>query len=141
MSEIFPYELRYWYPHMMPADVKLWERFIAKFPNAYDSVEYDVKVGSAPEFDTIVSPETKGDDINLYRRKIDVVGFRGASIDIIELKPRAGTGAIGQIVGYAKLYTREFNPPEPVNRLIITDQLLPDMEFLASSAGVRLVVV
>ena len=141
MPESFPFELRHWYPHMMPYDVAIWERFIKQFPDAYDFAQYDVKVGSAPEHSTIVSPETGGDSINLYKKKIDVVGLKAEQIDIIELKPNAGPSALGQLRGYGVLYVKEFNPPTTPKLVLITDRLMPDMDLLASSMGVQIVVV
>ena len=141
MVEVFPFEKRNWYPHMMPADVAIWERFIEKKPNAYDNVSYDVKVGSAPEFDTTVNAESGGKAEDLYKKKIDVVGYKGAEIDIIELKPRAGQSALGQVKGYGQLYIRDYSPPEQPNLVLITDVLLPDMDFLAEAENIRLIVV
>lgn len=141
MPETFPFEKRYKYPHMMPYDVAIWERFIEQFPDAYDFVSYDVKVGSAPEHDTIVNPDTGGDAINLYKKKIDVVGYKGGEIDLIELKPHAGSSALGQIRSYGVLYTIDFNPPVTPKLVVITDQLMPDMGLLAHSMGVTMVVV
>lgn len=140
MPEKYTFGKRYNYPHMMPYDVAIWERFIEKNPDAYDFVSYDVKVGSTPAFDTVVNQDTGGHADNLYKRKIDVVGYKGDSIDIIELKPKAGTSAIGQVKGYTKLYTREYTPPVEVGAVLITDQMLPDMEFLSREEGVRLVI-
>lgn len=140
MPETFPYEKRHWYPHMMPYDVAIWERFIEKYPDAYDFVSYDVKVGSAPAFDTVANPETGGDAINLYLRKIDVVGHKGANIDIIELKPKAGSSALGQVVGYGILYERDYTPPTKPGLVVITDVLGNDMQHLGDSMGVKVIV-
>lgn len=141
MPETFPFEKRHWYPHMMPYDVAIWERFIEKYPDAYDFVSYDVKVGSAPEFDTVANPETGGDAINLYKRKIDVIGHKGERIDIIELKPKAGSSALGQVVGYSVLYEKDYSPPTKPNLVVITDQMGRDMDTLASAMGIKVIVV
>ena len=97
MTEVYEYGKRNWYPHMMPADVAIWERFIEKFPNAYNSVEYDVKVGAIPKFVTEHEDVAIQGQAPLYARKIDVVGHAGANIDIIELKPNAGMSTLGQV--------------------------------------------
>lgn len=135
----FPFEKRGWYPHMKPADVAIWERFIDKNPGAYDTAEYDVEVGSPPPFDTVVNPETGGSVESLYKRKIDVVGTKNGNKDIIEIKPRAGTSAIGQVTAYARLYVRDFRPNAPTRPVIITDEIGVDMPELAEAAGVILI--
>ena len=141
MPETYTYEKRHWYPHMMPADVAIWERFIEKYPLHYDLVQYDVKVGSLPDFDTVVSPETGGDASALYKKKIDVVGFMGDDIDIIELKPRAGAPAVGQVKLYRKLYIKEFGVPYEPRCVLITDTEIGDVREFAEDEGVHLFVV
>lgn len=140
MAEKYKYEKRSYYPHMMPYDVAIWERFIEQNPDMYDFVSYDVKVGSLPDFDTVVSPETGGDVADLYKRKIDVVGFKGDQIDIIEIGPNAGSGKLGQVLGYKQLYIKEFQPSVEPKAIVLTDALRTDMNFLAESMGVFMVV-
>ena len=126
---------------MMPYDVAIWEKFIEQFPDAYDMVSYDVKVGSLPEFDTTVNDATGGRADDLYRRKIDVVGFKGDQVDIIEIGPNAGSGKLGQVMGYKNLYMKEY-PSEIIPKaIVLTDALRPDMNFLAESMGCFMVVV
>ena len=136
-----PYELLPKYPHLKPADKIIWERFILAFPKQYDFVEYDVPVGSPPPFSTVVNPETGGDDLKLYKRKIDVVGYKGKQIDIIELKPHADTSALGQAKGYRTLYVRDYKPSAEVRAVVITDLIQRDMDELAEAEGVILVAV
>src|SRR3990167_9230581 len=102
MPVSYVYEKRPWYPNMRPEDVAIWERFIDKFPDEYQKVSYDVLVGSPPPFDTNVNADGSGDDVRLYKKKIDVVGFRQGVTDIIEFNPAAGMSALGQIIGYVR---------------------------------------
>ena len=126
---------------MMPADVIIWERFIDAHPKAYDWVEYDVKVGTVPDF---IDDLPEGDMRNLralYEKKIDVIGHRPGGPDIIELKPRAGAGAIGQVKRYTMLYKRDIDIASIPDPVIITDALTPDMKDFAEQEGVRLIIV
>jgi len=140
MLDTVPYGKRPFYPHMMPFDVVIWERFLEQFPNVYDHVSYDVKVGSLPSFDTMVSPETGGRADNLYKKKIDVVAYKGDQIDIIELKPDAKASAIGQVKLYRRLFIQEFTPPVSPKMILITDRLNPDMQAFAVEEGVQIIV-
>lgn len=141
MIEYVKYEKRWKYPHMGPLDAAIWERFIEKFPNEFEQVAYDIAVGEGTPMDTVVSPDTGGDVNRLYQRRIDVVGVKGASVTIIECKPRATTAAIGQIKGYALLFARDFSTAVGLKKVIVTDELMPEMKFLADSEGVGIVVV
>lgn len=141
MTDIYPFAKRYWYPHMMPEDVAIWQRFIEAYPDAYDTVAYDVKVGEVPDFVAGHEDEAMQAQGPLYQRKIDVVGYKGDQIDIIELKPRASTSAFGQVNAYRHLFELEYSPPEKPRAIVMTDQLLPQMEMLAAAAGVEMIVV
>lgn len=126
---------------MKPADVAIWERFIAKYPSAYEYCQYDFNVGDPPPFNPM---NDDGEDLNqdtLYRLKIDVVARKGKEIDLIELKPKAGPSSIGQIRGYRHLYIRDELPTEKINMVIITDQLMPNMEYIAKTEGVQIVII
>lgn len=135
------YGRRYWYPHLKPADIAIWERFIDKFPTAYDLVEYDTPVGKIPEFVSEHDDPAIQAQGTLYQRKIDVIGYKGEAIDIIELKPRASSSAIGQVNGYRFLYMRDVSKGLKVGAVILTDELLPEMEELAAAADVKIIAV
>lgn len=131
----FPAEALYKYPHMFPLDIAIWERFLASFASDYSGFSYDVKVGSG-------TPVPAGTPDNyarmqeiLSKYRIDAVGFRSDGIDIIEVKPEAGTIAIGQVVTYVDLYKRDLEPSLPVRGVIVTDRELPDMKYLTSKVG------
>lgn len=141
MLDFFPYKKLTSYPHMMPEDVAIWERFIEKFPDAYDKVQYDLNVGKIPSFITDEPEEAQRKQAILYQRKIDVVGFKGTDIDVVELKPRAGTSSLGQVKGYVQLYIRDVNQASRPKPVVITDVFGLDMEALAFGAGVTLIVV
>lgn len=136
-----PYGERYWYDHMAVRDVPLWERFMRLYPDVYESVAYDVPVGSVP--DHAQAPVVAGgsDMGKLYQRRIDAVGFKGEEIDIIEVKPNATMSAIGQVVGYVHLYMRDEAWSKPPKAVIVTDFADADMIAVAQAQGVTVVIV
>lgn len=141
MAESYKYEKRYWYPHMKPNDVDIWERFITTYPEYFDNCEYDVPVGSIPEFDTTVHNATGGKAELLYRKKIDVVGYKNEARTIVEIKPKAGTSSIGQILGYVELYKIEY-PDRPIPAaMILTDAIMTDMQMLADKFNIKLIAI
>lgn len=141
MWDVFNYEKRYKYPHMKPADIAIWERFIEAYPKAYEKVQYDFNVGDPPPFNPLGDNDEDLNQDALYRLKIDVVGHLGSEIDIIEVKPLAGPSAIGQVKGYKTLFLRDERPKEKVNMVIITDTAKPNMRYLCNVEGIKLVEV
>lgn len=141
MIEDFKYEKRPNYPHMSVADKAIWERFIDQYPDQFDSVQYDYHVGDAPPFNTLMDD---GEDLNqdkLYRKRIDVVAHVSGAVYIIEIKPAATIATTGQVEGYKMLYERDEEIRGPVNMMILTDELTPNMEWLCKKKGITLVVV
>lgn len=141
MPEKVPYGPRYKYPHMMPADVLLWERFMAAYPNTYSAVSYDVVVGDGADFDVSGADVGQGSQERLYKLKIDVVGYRAGKTDIIELKPLAGNSAVGQVLAYAMHYARLYPDTSIISPVIITDRMLNDIKLFAVTQKVRVIEV
>lgn len=141
MRDIFKYEKRPNYPHMSVADTLIWNRFLDKYPDAYKQCQYDFHVGEAPPFNTLMDDETDANQDMLYRLRIDVVAGSPLGIDIIEIKPKAGPSSIGQLKSYATLYIRDEEPTDKVGMIIITDTLVPNMDYLCKSEGIKLIVV
>lgn len=141
MVEVFKYEKRYWYPHMKPADVVIWERFIEKNPKAYETCLYDYHVGEPPPFNPLMDEDEDLNQDALYRLKIDVVGQKASHFDIIEIKPNAGPSAIGQVKAYAELFNVDDPFKTKLNCVIITDKIRPNMEYLCKQENVRLEIV
>src|SRR3989338_8108261 len=127
----YPYKLLPKYPHMKPADVAIWERFIAKFPDEYDSVNYDVAVGTGQRYEGAAEGEIVDGFEHLTKKKIDVVGFKGREVHIIEVKPNAGASALGQAKSYELLYKRDIDQASPTRTRLITDTIGADMPHLS----------
>jgi hypothetical protein len=141
MEQFFKYEKGYWYPHMKPRDIEIWERFISKFPDAYERCQYDFGIGDVPDFVVSESIEEMARMSELYKLKIDVLGYKGGTIDLIEIKPSAGPSSIGQLQSYVSLYMRDEKPTQKVIPVLVTDELRPNMQYLTEQAGVKLIVV
>ena len=124
------------YPHMLPEDIVIWQRFISNGDYLPDHVWYDVRCGTAVEV-VEGSPEwMRRMAGRLTRKRIDVVGQVGPGYWIIEIKPRASYVAFGQVVFYAHAFQREYAPTGDVVPVILTDVLDPDILPLCSEVGV-----
>lgn len=141
MLDVFKYEKGYWYPHMKPRDVAIWERFIDEYPDRYHSCQYDVEVGDIPDFVKNAETEAERKQGALYQWKIDAIGYMPDRLEIIELKPDAGASTIGQIEAYRELYLRDYKPTLPVSLCIVTDREVTNMRMLCEKKGISLFVV
>lgn len=137
----YKYEKLSWFPDLSQIEARIWERFIEQFPDMYDSVDYCFHLGTIPEH-VLAHPEhSMRLEAPLYQYEIDVVGYKGDQVDIIELKHWATMRALGQVNGYRHLWQRDIDPTSNPKAVVITDLLTPDMDHLAFQADVQLVVV
>ena len=115
-----------YYPHMMPEDIPVWERWLALHDSPDLTYTYDVKVG-----ESITSPEDTPEPwatmaYTLAKKRIDVVITSPTKITIVEVKRLAGWTALGQMLGYPVLFDNEFQPEMPVDSLLIAEALTLD---------------
>lgn len=111
------------YPHLLPEDIPVWERFLALHEQEYTHIEYDVR--TKPGFDPGPAwPDNyRRDAIMLSARRIDAVGHRSHAIDIIEVTTSAGLTAVGQLTTYPVLYQQTYNPTVNIRALLVAESL------------------
>jgi len=107
MAGKFNYEKRHKYPHLLGDDVFAWNRFIDLHSDFFDTVDYDIHVGSGISSNEI-SPDKGPDQYrNLTKKRIDVIGWKGYHPTIVEVKKRVGLDTLGQVLGYEFFYRKE----------------------------------
>ena len=128
MEGRFKYKLLSKYPHMKPADVEVWEKFIIAHPDFFDTVDYDFRVGEGANF--LPTGEKTPDEREnwLYQRKIDVVGYKSLNIWIIEIKPIADMFALGQIIVYRDLCIKEKKFPGDFESAVMCSKINKEMK-------------
>lgn len=141
MEGEYNYEKRYWYPHLSHVEAAIWDRFIDQHPEAYTSVDYDVKIGPVPEFVAEHDDPAMQAQAPLYQYKIDVIGYNSLGIDIIELKERAQFYTVGQVKGYARVWSEDALPPKPPRCVIIAERLAPRVAEHAKAEGCMIFLV
>jgi len=119
-----------YYPHMMPEDIPVWERWLALHDSPELMYTYDVKVG-----ESITSPQDTPEPwatmaYTLSKKRIDVVITAPTKITIVEVKKLAGWTALGQMLGYPVLFDNEFQPEMPVDSLLIAEALTLDTKTI-----------
>lgn len=129
------------YPHMSPADTKVWVAFLATRFVEFTSVSYDVAVGGAGVHQIDEGAEFRPMWETLLKKRIDAVLFRAASIYTAEVKPTANMSALGQALSYAWLYASERSPSVPVLPMVVCARVDADLEPVFLKYGVLVVVV
>ena len=112
--QFFPPTRRTKYPHMMPLDREVWERFLDQYASLFVGFAYDVHVGSGVNPDPEWSPSIRRDAHRLTQYRIDALGQATQGLFVIEVKPRPAIGILGQVLGYMTLFKADYKPPGPV---------------------------
>src|SRR3990167_6408036 len=109
------YEKRHWYDNLRENETFIWNRFIEKYPDAYDEVIYNLHLGEGATIPPGTEENIARDFKLLTQYKVDVVGFDKNKIDI--------------------------DPAATPNLVILTDQLRPDTAILAEKLNIKIIVV
>jgi len=134
-------EIRPRFPHMLPEEAVIWTRFLRVPPFKIERIEYDVKVGTLPEYPYPLPPEIFRAYESLWRKRIDAVVWTPNEILTIEVKPRAGHSALGQALMYRHRFQIERRPALPVIGAIVAERADPDIPDLCRLYGIRLYIV
>ena len=141
MNGKFNYELRHKYPHLIGEDTEVWNHFILRYPDRFDTVDYDVKVGKGVNTDILTETESRKYWSKLTKKRIDVIGYKDSLITIIEVKKRATLFTLGQILGYRFLFLREHPEIPAVKTFIICSKIDQDDIDVLNHYGIDFQVV
>jgi len=126
---------------MFGYQTELCELFLAKYGEYFERFEYDVHLGEGVPLKHIYPPEIVRAAKILTQKRVDVVGYRGEEVWIIEVKPDAGLSALGQLLGYRALWIRDRGEPAKLELAVVTDILNPDEEYLFEYYDIRTYIV
>lgn len=125
------------YPHMMPADRRIWTAFLESEVVTIEEVWYDVHVGQGVLLPVGASSLEQRIRDGITRKRIDVVCHVKDDYWVVEVKPRANMYAFGQILTYVRLFTIEYKMVEEVVPVIICDEVDEDLSYEFEEFGVQ----
>ena len=126
---------------MLKSDSEIWDRFLQKYPDYFDMVDYDIHIGQGVTPDPSWDPNIASMATALTQRRIDVLGVSGLLWYIVEVKKDPGVSAVGQLIGYRVLYKAQY-PARPTPRLLlISDQVDDDLAVILSTQNISSFVV
>lgn len=115
------------YPHMMREDTEVWTKFLESGDFELKEVWYDVRVGQPVLLPVGASDSEQRIAAGLTRKRIDVVASVGGGLWVIEVKPRANMYAVGQVITYARLFSKGYVTSGAVIPVIISDTYDEDL--------------
>jgi hypothetical protein len=133
-----PYKPLHKYRGMRPKDIAIWDEFLLRNPTAFVRVWYDTHIGD-PSTLALGSEEMKRSgmyDVSCWC--VVVIADDGNALYVIEIKPNALAGALGQALAYKKFVEKLPGVNKPVYAAVLTDNLSPITQEAASMLNVAL---
>jgi len=140
LNSALPYTRQMSYKGLRPRDIVIWESFIKRFPDAFDFVWYDTVLGDPTRPGDDEAAMKAGGAYQVMQWRIDVIGSKGDFLYIVEIKPDALAGALGQVLAYKALLINEGRISPDVRCMVLTDSLSPITEKAAGLLGVTILV-
>lgn len=125
------------YPHLAGSDIPVWDAFIRLFEGAFDSVDYDTRVGVGLIPPDYYPEKDRNMWVSLTKKRIDVVGFRPGESWVIEVKKRPNLAAVGQTLGGAVLFEPQNPEGSTIIPTLVAATIEPDIETFCRAHGVR----
>jgi len=137
----FKYEQLVKYPHLSSVDATVWGKFIEQNPHRFDRMDYDVHVGEGISPDPEWEPPIMFMAMYLSQCRIDAIGYNGEQGTIIELKGRAMTDAVGQLLSYQALYKLTKDTTENLPLLLICEDIPTDIQTVCRKHNIEVVII
>ena len=126
--------------HMMPRDIPLFASYYQTDEGqAYDAWEFDVLIGDPDEPGAFYPNSARRQAMYLNALKIDAVGWYFATPTLIECKPNAGCGAIGQVLVYQKWYSLIFGTTPSM--MIVAQRMPKQIRTMCDMMGITYRIV
>lgn len=124
--------------HMFPRDLPVWATYyLSEEGQQFTGWEFDVIVGNPYDPGSFYPPAQRRQAIYLNALKIDAVAWFLNTPRIIEFKPDAGSGAIGQVLVYQEWYSRIFGV-RPLG-MIVCESMAEQVESIANYLEIQVI--
>ena len=130
----------YDFKHMLQRETNIWQNYLKQHPGQFQTLDYDVRIGKGFDPGPSFTDSARREAILNSQLRIDVVGYDGSAWWLIEIKVRAGAGALGQLLQYRTLFKRAYPDKTPLNLMMVTDRPKLGLADLCAEHNIALVV-
>ena len=139
LPDPYPYKSLPKYPGLRPRDEAIWEDFLLSAPEAFDHVWYDLPIGE-PTHEIDEQEEMKRSGaFQVLQWRVDVLAVKDKQFYVVEIKPDALAGAIGQALAYSKLLEKYGSFPHAPYPVVLTNEINPITAECGSMLGVAII--
>ena len=127
--------------HLRPGEVALFRRFERLDPLASPTYQFDTHLGQGMPLDPSWPAWLQAMATRLTQKRVDVVATTPTATWLLEMKPRAGPSAVGQLLTYRSIFLREFPQLAPFLIGVIADRNSFDMQDVYDEFNIQLFLV
>jgi hypothetical protein len=126
---------------MSTEDTTIWRKFQRTDRTKWQRFYFDVGVGDGKPTGDDVDDDSKAYWLKETQKRIDVLGIADTFQAIIELRNNAQPNALGRLLVYKQLYSRDPLSTLPLQLWLVTNTPDPELRAIAEPMGVRYFVV
>lgn len=141
MGTFWPPDMSKTPPAFQDVENGIWQRFLDGYGDSYQGFYYNVHIGEDRFPGTAELDQYQRMQQDLALKKIDAVGRRGSTWDLIEVRRHASGGSIGQLLMYETMWTTYAPKNRPYTLTIVTDHIDIDSQLAARDRGMSVFVV
>jgi hypothetical protein len=131
----------YTFPRMSKDDTTIWLRWLNVYGKNFDRFDYDLPVGNGEDPGPDYDPLMRKDFMDLTKKRIDAVGYIGNTATIFEIKPRAGTTALGQLISYKSLFQQTYPTVPVVSCAVITELMTTEEQLIYKANKISVIII
>lgn len=141
LGTLWPSDMARTPPAFERVELEIWRAFLDGYGDSYKGFYYNVKIGEDRAVPGIEDASLKKMVEDLALRRIDAVGVRGDTWDIIEVRRHAGPGSLGQLLAYETLWVTYAGDRRPYTLTIVTDYMDIDTQLAVRARGASVFIV
>jgi len=125
------------WPAASAIETALGHRWIADHGGEWEHFAVNLRLGSGFDPGQSFSAGTRSAAVLATQKRADLVAVRPGEVGIFEIKLRGGLSSVGQLYGYAVLYSREHGPVGKTHLGLIATMLDTDLWLVLTELGIR----
>jgi hypothetical protein len=141
LGPLWPSDMARTPPSFERIENEIWQRFLDGYGDSYSGFYYNVKVGEDRFPDVKELDPFQRMQQTLAVKKIDAVGVRGRTYDLIEIRRHAGAGSLGQLLAYETMWVAYSGGLRPYTLTIVTDHMDIDTQLAVRDRGASVFIV
>ncbi len=118
------------FPQLSPAEVDILKAWLRVHEKDFDRFHFNVRVGKGLDPGPTYDDATRAQSMFNTKKRIDAVAYKGAQAVVVEVKDRAGTTALGELLTYETLYVADHPNENAPMLLLVANTLQPDMQVV-----------